>query len=128
GMKIACEISVTTDYMQEFHNIEKCLTAGCIKIIVCSPDRKKLDKIRAYTMERLESSEYERIFYFEPETLFAYFDERVAQQTVKEGRVKGYRVKVQYNAGDEEEKRNKRESVAHVILNSMRRLKQPKGQ
>src|SRR5207302_6107437 len=88
GKKIACEISVTTDLEQEFHNIEKCLSAGCDKIIVCAPDPKKLDKIRAYACPKLAGIDQEKISYFEPEALFAFLDEQAAQETVNEERVK----------------------------------------
>jgi len=38
--------------------------------------------------------------------------------------VKGYRVKVQYQAVQESEKKVKREAVAQVILKAMRRMKE----
>lgn len=124
GKKIACEVSVTTDEEQEFHNIEKCLSAGYNKIIVCVPDRKKLDKIKTYATKKLSSSDQEKILYFEPEALFVFLDEQVAQQVVKEERVKGYRVKVQCQPIDESERNKKRESVAQIVLRSIRRLKE----
>ena len=46
GEKIACEISVTTDEMQELHNIEKCLAAGYGSVIVCTTEKKRLEKIK----------------------------------------------------------------------------------
>lgn len=123
GKKIACEVSITTDEEQEFHNIEKCLSAGWDKIVVCAPDRKKLDKIEAYVSQKLESTDQEKISYFEPEALFVYLDEQVAHQAVKEERVKGYRVKVQYQPMGESERNRKRESVAQVVLQSMRKFR-----
>jgi hypothetical protein len=124
GKKIACEVSVTTDEEQEFHNIQKCLTAGYEKIIVCAPDQKKLNKIKDYAMEKLSSNYPDKLLYFEPEALFVFLDEQVVQQTIKEERVKGYRVKVQYQPMNEEDRNKKRESVAQVIFRSMKRLKE----
>ena len=46
GRKIACEISVTTTDEQELSNIEKCLAAGYEKVILCSPEKKTLEKVR----------------------------------------------------------------------------------
>ncbi|MBI5021148.1 MAG: type IV secretion system DNA-binding domain-containing protein [Ignavibacteriales bacterium] len=123
GKKIACEVSVTTDDQQEFHNIEKCLSAGYDKIIVCAPDRKKLDKIKTYTTKKLSSGDQEKILFFEPEALFVYLEGQVAQQAIKEERVKGYRVKVEYQSMSESERSKKRESVAQVVLQSIQRLK-----
>ncbi|MBI1769654.1 MAG: type IV secretion system DNA-binding domain-containing protein [Bacteroidetes bacterium] len=124
GKKIACEVSITTDEEQEFHNIGKCLSAGYDKVIVCASDRKKLDKIKAHASQKLSSSDHEKISFFEPEALFVYLDEQVALQSVKEERVKGYRVKVQYQAMNDQERKNKRDTVAQVILKSMTRLKE----
>ena len=123
GQKIACEVSVTTDEEQEFHNIGKCLSAGYDKVIVCASDGKKLSKIKAYASQKLGSKDQEKISYFEPEALFVYLDEQAAQETVKEERVKGYRVKVQYQSINESERIKKRESVARVVLQSMRKFK-----
>lgn len=41
----------------------------------------------------------------------------------KEERVKGYRVKVQYQTVEEEENKARREAIAQVILQSLRRQK-----
>jgi len=43
---------------------------------------------------------------------------------VIEEKVKGYRVKVQYQPLEEEEKKAKREAIAQVILQSLRRQKE----
>ena len=47
GKKIACEFSVTTNSDQELSNIEKCLKAGYDKVVMCSPEKRSLEKIRA---------------------------------------------------------------------------------
>jgi len=44
----------------------------------------------------------------------------------REERVKGYKVRVQYQALEEEEKKAKREAIAQVILQSLRRQKEAK--
>jgi len=45
---------------------------------------------------------------------------------VIEERVKGYRVKVQYRPLEEEERKARREAIAQVILQSLRRQKEGK--
>ena len=122
GRRIACEISVTTDEEQEFHNIEKCLSAGYDKIILCSPDRKKLCRIEAYASRKVDREDQDKISYFEPETLFAFLDEQAEKMGVKEGRVKGYRVKVEYQQMTEAERNKRRETVAQVVLRSIARM------
>ena len=60
----------------------------------------------------------------EPGELFSYLETEAATLAGKEERVKGYRVRVQYQALEEEEKKTKREAVAQVILQSLRRQKE----
>lgn len=50
--------------------------------------------------------------------------EKVAHTLVIEERVKGYRVKIQYQPLEEEERKMKREASVQVILQSLRRQKE----
>ena len=123
GKRIACEISVTTGDVQELHNIEKCLRAGYERVVVCSPEKKSLEAIRKLMAEKLSSTDQNRILFFEPQDLILFLDEQVAQEANREVRVKGYRVKVQYQPVSEAEKQKKREAVGQVVAQSLRRLK-----
>lgn len=122
GERIACEISVTTTDEHELHNIEKCLAAGYGKVIVCTAEKKQLEKIRALTVKKLPSYDQAKVLFFEPQEVFSFL-EKVAVPPAKETRVKGYRVKVEYQDVEESERKNKRDTVAQVILQSMRRMK-----
>jgi len=122
--KIAIEISITTDQEQEYHNIEKCLSVGYKKIILCSPDRKKLERVKTYASQRLGPDAQQLVSYLEPEELFRFLNEQVSEQPPSEERVKGYRVKVNYDSLDEDDAKRKREAVTDVVLKSMRRLKE----
>lgn len=123
GKKIACEVSVTTDEKQELRNIQKCLAAGYDKIIVCGPDRKKLERIKTCASTGLDKTDQEKILYLEPETLIDWFDAQVAEHTGKQERVKGYRVKVNYEPTSPGEGNVKRDSVAQVVMKSLHRLR-----
>ena len=57
------------------------------------------------------------------EKLFFYLEKEAAGKASKEERVKGYKVKVKFQPVAEAEKRTKREAVAQVILQALRRLK-----
>ena len=52
-----------------------------------------------------------------------YLEEEAAKDSSKEDRVKGYKVKVNYQPVSSSEKKIKREAVAQVILGAFRRLK-----
>ena len=123
GRRIACEVSVTSTEEQELSNIEKCLRAGYDRVILCSPERRALEKIRALVFERIDESNQEKLLFFLPEELFSYLETEAATLAYKEERVKGYKVRVQYQPLEEEEKKAKREAVAQVILQSLRRQK-----
>jgi len=123
-IRIACEISVTSTSEQELSNVEKCLQAGYEKIILCAPEKKALEKIRAFVLENLDDAGKEKVLFFQPEELLFYLEEEAAREGTREERVKGYKVKVQYQPVKDIDKKTKREAVGQVILQALRRLKQ----
>ncbi len=121
---IAFEISITTTDEQEIHNIHKCVAAGYGKVIACSPEKRRLEKIRALASKKLTSEEQAKVFFFEPDFLVSFFNDLVPPTVNKEERVKGFRVKVQYQSTDEVGNQLKRDTMAKIILESVRRLKE----
>jgi hypothetical protein len=126
GRRIACEVSVTSTDEQELSNIEKCLRSGYDRVILCSPERRTLEKIKSLVFQRIDESDRGKLLFFQPEELFSYLETEAATLAGREERVKGYKVKVQYQALEEEEKKAKREAIAQVILQSLRRQKEGK--
>ena len=126
GKRIACEISLTSTPEQELKNIEKCLAAGFEKVILCSPERKTLDSIRSLTSQSLARAELKKVFFFQPDEFFFFLEESAAAEASKEDRIKGYKVSVQYQPVKESEKRAKREAVAQVILQALKRMREKK--
>ena len=116
GKKIACEISVTSTSEQELSNIEKCFQAGYDQVILCSPEKKALEKIRAFVFQNLKDFDNQKLSFFQPEELFFYLEESAAKEISKEETVKGYKVKVQYQIVRETDKKTKRAAVGQVIL------------
>jgi len=123
GKRIAVEISVTTGDVQELHNIEKCLKAGYNPVVVCSTDKKNLEAIRKLMTEKLPPSDQSKVLFFEPEGLFLFLDKPGAVEVTSEQKFKGYRVKVHYQAVSESENRRRRETVAEVIGQTLKRIK-----
>jgi hypothetical protein len=126
GKKIACEISITSTDEQEVKNIEKCLAEGYEKVILCSLEKKTLENVKSLVSQRLSKSDQAKVLFLQPEELLHHLDELEAAEQNKEERIKGYKVKVQYQATKEEEKKAKREAVAQVILQAMKRMKEKK--
>jgi hypothetical protein len=124
GKRIACEISVTSTDEQELSNIEKCLRAGYDTVILCSPERKNLERVRAFVTRKANEADREKLLFLQPEELFSFLESQAATLAGKEERVKGYKVKVQYQALDEDAKKVRRDAIAQVILQSIRRQKE----
>lgn len=123
GKMIACEISETTSDAHELRNIEKCLAAGYEKVVLCSQEKKFLEKVRGAAEKGLKKTELEKVLFLQPEELYFLLEEEAAGLAGKEERVKGYRVKTSFSPVREGEKKTKREAVAKVILGAMRRMK-----
>jgi hypothetical protein len=123
GIRIACEISVTSTSEQEIGNIEKCLRADYDQIVVCCPENRSLEKIKTLALERFDQDEQEKLHFIKPDEFYAYLQTWSTSLDDGGDRVKGYKVKVQYQSLEEDEQLAKREAVAQVILQSLKRQK-----
>lgn len=79
--------------------------------------------MKALVTERFEQADQSKIICSQPEELPFFLEQEAARQASGVERVKGYKVKVQYQAVESSEKKAKREAVAHVILKAMRKMK-----
>ena len=82
-----------------------------------------MDKVKRLANQRLSESDLEKVLFFQPDELFFYLEQEAAREASKEERVKGYRVKVEYQPVDDEEKKVRREAVGLVVLQALRRMK-----
>jgi len=122
-LQIACEVSVTTDSNWELHNIEKCLIAGYDLIFVCCAERKAIDGLQKKVLETFEEVVRHNIIIGEPEVLFELLDRMAEKQAATETTIKGYRVKVEYDAISNEAMKKKRESIAKLVIDAMKKFK-----
>ncbi|MEN6520077.1 MAG: type IV secretion system DNA-binding domain-containing protein [Armatimonadota bacterium] len=118
GRRIACEVSVTTSPEHELANIQKCLASEYELVILCSPEKKVLNKIKTLCNKELSEIEQQKVLFFEPDELVFYFEEEAAKNAGREDRIKGYKVKVNFQPVDENEKKAKRQVLAQVFLRS----------
>lgn len=121
--RIACEISVTTTDEHEIGNIEKCLRAGYDRVLVCSPQTKTLRKIEALAKKRLGNTDLQKVSFLAPEDLLPFLEEQASGADTGE-RVKGYKVRVKYRAVSDQERQARRDSLAQVMLETLRRLRE----
>lgn len=94
--------------------------AGYEKVVLCAPDEKALEKVRALTSQKFTDQEQERIFFFHPDELFFFLEAEAAKEAGKQERGKGYKVK--YQPVKETDKQTKREAVAKVIIGALKRM------
>ena len=120
---IACEVSVTTDAAWEIHNIQKCLAARYDTVVSCQPDHKGILQLQKKAADVFSKEEMSKIKFFSPENFFSYLDEITVASMETETMIKGYRVRVSYDAISPEDMEKKRQSVAKVIADSLRKLK-----
>lgn len=121
---IACEVSVTTDTNWELHNIQKCLAAGYDLIVVCMVEAKSIALLKKKLQDTFSPQQSEKIRVFEPEAFFQYLDtSMVATPLSTETTMKGYRVKVNYDSITEEEMKRKKDSIAKIVADSLKKMK-----
>lgn len=118
---IAVEICITTDPQWEMHNISKCVDAGYDVVVSLSGDIKQLEKIKKKCGTGIPDFESKAIHFFTPDALFHFLDVENAKEVPTETVIKGYRVNVSYDTLSQEEMKQKRTSVAQVVLNSLRK-------
>ena len=128
GEKIACEISVTTKDEHELQNIEKCFRSGYQKILLCIPEKKRMETLQKLIAEKLDATHVDRIFLVQPDDLYLFFEQHTKEEPIRstEKIVKGYRVKIEYNDIPDNQKKQKREVIGGVIAQSLQRLKEEK--
>ncbi|RLB75941.1 MAG: hypothetical protein DRH24_18740, partial [Deltaproteobacteria bacterium] len=127
GMKMACEVSVTSTSDQELGNIKKCLAAGYDRVILCSPEDKFLKKAKKLVSKKLTKADREKVLFFKPEQLKFYLKKRAAEAVSQEVWVAGRRVKTVHKPVTEEKEKGTRESILKVLFGRLRQPRDGRG-
>jgi hypothetical protein len=119
---IAIEICNTTNPEWEMHNIVKCIQAKYDMVISLSGDAKQLEKIKKKCESEVPDFSKYFVRFFTPDALFVYLDESIAiLQQPQDNIIKGYRINVSYGSSEQNDIERKRNSVAQVVLNSIKK-------
>lgn len=121
GKKIAVEISVTTTEVWEAHNVEKCLAAGYDEVIVCSNDLKHLERIKEQVTSKLNTAQLGKVITLVPAEITQHIDKQVTPESKTEKVIKGYRIKVEYDASTSEEMSKKQGRIAKTVTESIKK-------
>jgi len=122
-MRVACEITVTTSPEHELGNVQKCLASGFEQVIVVSPERQILNKVRARITSGLDAKLAERVRFFTVEELFSFLEDLEAHAATKEQHLLGYKVRTEHQAMAPEDQKARRRAVSEVILGALKRLR-----
>lgn len=120
SITIACEISVTTPSQWEVQNIQKCIDGGYTVVVSLSTDKKALQNIKQKVEQEIQNDKV-TILYLDPESFISYLDTQAAKEATTETRMKGYRVKVEYNSVSGEDAKHKREGLLRTIAQSIQK-------
>lgn len=120
GKRIACEVCVTTSQEWELHNIQKCISDGYYRVVSISTNKKVLDNIQRQVNQNLSLDDQNKVLFFEPEAFFLYLDSEISNEATTETRMKGYRVKVEYDPVSDPEAKSKQDQILKAITNSIR--------
>jgi hypothetical protein len=94
GLKIACEVSVSTNIEWELHNVDKCVLEGYSLIFVCSNNMKFIRDSNELISERYAVNKDIEVLAITPEGLIDYLDNITVPSTNTK---KGYRVRIKYS-------------------------------
>lgn len=119
--RIAVEIKDTSKDDWELQNIQKCLSAGYDIVVECSADTKVVARMLQKVDEKFDSAQRDKILVLSPDSLFLFLDSEIAKEASTNTRVKGYRVKVEYEAVSEHEMNQKRDAIAKSVIESLKK-------
>jgi intracellular sulfur oxidation DsrE/DsrF family protein len=99
------------------------VNAGYEVVVAVASDKKGVEVMQKQVKENLSDALQERIFVFEADQLFHFLDQENAKEASTEKRMKGFRVKVEYNAVSEETMKKKKDSISKMVLDSLKKDK-----
>ena len=123
GLRVAVEVSVSTDVEHEFRNVQKGLAAGFDHVaVICqkpTSDRALLDRIS----DGVEDENRARVHVVSVDGLFDLVDRLDAETRQETGTVRGYAVTVGYTALTREEQQARKATISTVLAKALRRLR-----
>ena len=114
AIALACEISVTNTPAYEVGNIQKCLRAGFAMVLFTSPDAHHLQAVQTLAKETLTDDQFTQTVFLPPERIAAYLDQLLPAEPVEQ-RIKGYRVKVNYQNVSPLEQAEKKDTLTKLF-------------
>jgi hypothetical protein len=118
-LRIACEISVSSNVEDEVQHFVNCLTAGYGRVLAISPEPRRLKAIARAAKEKLSVTELEKLSLIGPDEVVQILDALTPQEQ-QEQLVHGYKVKLSRRTITPEEAKERRAAVAKVVAKSLK--------
>jgi hypothetical protein len=122
GIKVACQVSVTTTKDWELGGIEKCLAAGYQEVVLVGSSDRHIKAFSKFIEENLDPKEQGRVRYVTSETLVDYLNE-FGKPAPTEDVVRGYKVRTTQQSVDSKEATSRRKAITEVIARSLKASK-----
>ena len=127
GLRIACEISVTTTVDHEVGNVRKCQRAGFDVIAVITASERRLTQIEEAVKGHLSADEAGRVQYFTPDQFLEFIEslpdsepEMPGAPVPSESVKRGYKVKRKFAPLTSEERDQRNDSAFKLLAEEMR--------
>jgi Type IV secretion-system coupling protein DNA-binding domain len=122
GMRVACQISITTTKDWELGGIEKCFAADYSEIaLICGSDRH-LTTLSKFIEENLDEAYRGKVRYVASEAIPAFLD-GLGKPSHTEQVIRGYKVRTVKQGGDSSDAAARRRAITEVIARSIKRAK-----
>tara|TARA_R110000868_G_scaffold11516_7_gene56415 strand:- start:4916 stop:7756 length:2841 start_codon:yes stop_codon:yes gene_type:complete len=120
-LRIAVEISHSTDAAHEQGNVEKCFRAGFDEVFLVISEKDRRVRYRQQIEAELDASLAAKFFVFGPEEIAAALDARAALLSTSQNVVRGWNVTTNFRPVSENDARFKRDTIARIIAQSASR-------
>lgn len=121
-MRVACQISVTTNKDWELGGIEKCFAAGYAEVVLIGGNERHLKALSKFIESSLDEKDQGKVRYLTAETVVEYLDGLGKPQTT-ENIVRGYKVRTVHQPVDAEDANARRKAITEVIARSLKTTK-----
>lgn len=118
-IRVAIEVSITNTPEYEVKNIQKNIDDGFSLIYIISDNVEHLQNIKKLTLKTIAKKHHHKLHFFQSVELAMYLDATEPKAKTSEKRIRGYRVKVNYNADGGEN--NKQKSITDIIMKALRK-------
>ncbi|MGE0356481.1 MAG: type IV secretory system conjugative DNA transfer family protein [Burkholderiales bacterium] len=119
GLRVACQVSVTTTKDWELGSIEKCLAAGYGEVILIGTSQRHVKALAKFIDASLDEGSQGKVRYLAADDVPQYLD-GLGKPTTTEQVVKGYKVRTVHQPVDPDDVETRRRAITEVIARSLR--------